>query len=122
MITSTLDPISLNDVTDTENAPYVIEGKGDSALKIYFESEANKQEYLAIPMHSSDGMSGLNRIYDDMADNPDTGSINQQPGFSMTYRDTRRPIAGPGGRDSRKIHASVPSEPDMPGGSFFTRH
>lgn len=76
MITSTLDPISLNDVTDTENAPHVIEDKGDSALKIHFESEASKQEYLAIPMHSPDGMSGLNRIYDDMADNPDTGPIN----------------------------------------------
>ena len=76
MITSTLDPISLNDVTDTENAPYVIEGTGDSALKIYFECEANRQEYPAIPMHSSDGMSGLGKIYDEMADNPDTGSIN----------------------------------------------
>ncbi len=76
MITSTLDPISMKDVTDTENAPYVIEGNGSSALKIYFETEANKQEYLAIPLHSSDGMSGLKRIYDDMADNPNTGSIN----------------------------------------------
>ncbi|MCO6414445.1 MAG: hypothetical protein J5I92_17050 [Thiogranum sp.] len=76
MITTTLDPISMNDVTDIENAPFVIEGQGVNALKIYFESEANKQEYLAIPVHSSDGMSGLNKIYDDMADNPNTGSIN----------------------------------------------
>lgn len=76
MITSTLDPISMKDVSDTENAPYVIEGNGSSALKIYFESETNKQEYLAIPVHSSDGMSGLKWIYDDMADNPNTGSIN----------------------------------------------
>ena len=76
MITSTLDPISMNDVTDTENAPFVIEGEGNNALKIYFESEANKQEYLSIPMHSSDGTSGLKKIYDDMADNPNTGSIN----------------------------------------------
>ena len=34
MITSTIDPISTNDVTDLENAPYVIEGKGDNSLKI----------------------------------------------------------------------------------------
>ena len=76
MITTTLDPISLNDVTDLENAPYLIEGEGANALKIYFESEANRQEYLAIPVHGSDGTSGLKKIYDDMADNPNTGSIN----------------------------------------------
>ena len=76
MITTTLDPITLNDVTDLENAPYVIEGEGDGALRIYFESEENKQEYLNTPVHGSDDMSGLNNIYDDMADNPNTGSIN----------------------------------------------
>lgn len=76
MITSTLDPISMNDVTDTDSAPYVIEGEGDNALKIYFETEENKQEYLNIPVHGSDGTSGLKKIYDEMADNPNTGSIN----------------------------------------------
>jgi hypothetical protein len=76
MITTTLDPITLNDVTDIENAPYVIEGEGDGALRIYFETEENKQEYLNTPVHGSDNMSGLKNIYDDMADNPNTGSIN----------------------------------------------
>jgi hypothetical protein len=76
MITTTLDPISLNDVKDPENAPYVIEGEGQNSLKIYFESEQNKQEYLNTPMHGSDDMAGLKKIYDDMADNPNTGSIN----------------------------------------------
>ena len=76
MITTTLDPVSMNDVTDIETAPFIIEGQGVNTLKIHFESEANKQEYLAIPMHGSDGISGRNRIYDDMADNPNTGSIN----------------------------------------------
>ena len=76
MLTTTRDPISMNDVTDLEHAPFVVEGTGDSALKIYFESEANKQEYLDIELHGSDNMSGLNKIYDDMADNPNTGSIN----------------------------------------------
>ena len=76
MITTTLDPIALNDVTDLDNAPYVIEGEGPNALKIYFESEQNKREYLDIPVHGSDDMSGLKEIYDDMAHNPNTGSIN----------------------------------------------
>jgi hypothetical protein len=76
MITTTVDPISMNDVTDLENAPCVIEGEGDNALRIYFESQANKQEYLDIPIHGSEDMSGLKKIYDDMADNPNTGSIN----------------------------------------------
>jgi len=76
MITTTLDPISLNDVTDIDNAPYIVEGEGNGALKIYFESEENKQAYLETPVHGSEDMSGLKQIYDDMADNPNTGSIN----------------------------------------------
>ena len=42
------DPITGNDVVDVDNAPYVIEGSGDDALKIYFESEENKASYLEI--------------------------------------------------------------------------
>lgn len=77
MITTTLDPITLNDVTDLDNAPYLIEGNGDSALKIYFESEENRRAYLDTPVHGSvGGSSALNSVYDKMADNPDTGSIN----------------------------------------------
>lgn len=77
MIVSTLDPITLNDVTDLDNAPYVLEGEGNGAIKVYFESESNKQEYLDTPMHGSDGSSsGMKQIFDEMADNPDTGSIN----------------------------------------------
>ena len=76
MITTTLDPVTLNDVTDLENAPFVIEGEGPNALKIYFESEQNKREYLDIPVHGSDDMAGLKKIYDAMADNPNTGSFN----------------------------------------------
>ncbi len=74
----TLDPITLNDVTDLENAPFVIEGEGKGAIKIYFESEENKREYLGTPMHGSEGITGstMKQIFDEMADNPDTGSIN----------------------------------------------
>ncbi len=74
----TLDPVTLNDVTNLDTAPYVIEGNGDNAIKIYFESEENKHEYLDTPMHGSEAGSGegLKKIFDEMADNPDTGSIN----------------------------------------------
>lgn len=45
---STTDPITLNDIRDPEGKPFVVEGSGDSALKIYFESEETKREYLGI--------------------------------------------------------------------------
>lgn len=75
MITVTKDPITLNDVTDLDAAPYVIEGSGSSAMKIS-RAEANRQEYLATEMHGSLNSSGLKRIFDDIADSPITGSIN----------------------------------------------
>ena len=76
MITTTLDPITQNDVTDLENAPFVREGEGDSALGIYFVSEANKQEYRNTEVHGSEGRSGQKNINDARADTPDTGSNN----------------------------------------------
>lgn len=68
----TLDPITLGDVTDLENAPFVMDG----GLKIYFQSEANKCEYLDIPMHTGENIPGLKKIFDDMADCEITGGIN----------------------------------------------
>jgi len=47
---STTDPITLNDVHDPENHPYVVEGEGDNAIKIYFENEENKRSYMDIPV------------------------------------------------------------------------
>ena len=41
MIVETTDPITGNEVTDLENAPYIVDGE----LKIYFESEASKREF-----------------------------------------------------------------------------
>lgn len=76
MRTSTLDPISLEDVTDLENAPFVIEGEGDSAIKVYFQSEDNRREYLEMELHGASNSPGLKRIYDAVADNPITGTIN----------------------------------------------
>ena len=48
MRATTRDPISGNDVADWRDAPFVIEGTGGGALKIYFESERNKSEYMNI--------------------------------------------------------------------------
>lgn len=76
MITVTRDPISLNDVENLAAAPFVIVGAGENALRIYFESEANKAEYFATDSHEGVNTTGLKKIFSDMAENPDTGSIN----------------------------------------------
>ena len=46
MITTTRDPITGHIVSEPEAHPFIIEGEGAAALKIYFESEATKQAYL----------------------------------------------------------------------------
>ena len=71
---STLDPISMNDVTDTNSAPFVIEGQGPNALKIYFENETNRAEYLDIPLHTANAT--LSAAYAKVADSDITGTIN----------------------------------------------
>ena len=71
---STLDPISMNDVNDVDSAPFVVEGEGPNALKIYFENEANKAEYLDIPLHTANAT--LSAAYAKCADSDITGSIN----------------------------------------------
>ena len=48
MRTQTTDPINAKDVPNLEHAPYVIEGSGEDALKIYFTSDANRQAYLDV--------------------------------------------------------------------------
>lgn len=76
MRTTTLDPMSLEDVTDLANAPVVIEGEGQSAIKIYFTSEQNRREYLDIEMHGANNSPALHAIFDDAADSPIAGTIN----------------------------------------------
>ena len=71
---STLDPISMNDVNNKDTAPYVVEGEGPNALKIYFESEDNKAEYIAIQLHIPNAT--LSAAYALCADSDITGSIN----------------------------------------------
>ena len=46
IIRTTTDPISSQEVTDPEQHPCVYEGDGENGLEIYFENEANRQEYL----------------------------------------------------------------------------
>jgi|GEM_PF-7106969 len=38
MIVTTIDPVTGNKVTDLEHHPFVVEGSGVAAMKIYFES------------------------------------------------------------------------------------
>ncbi len=45
---ATTDPITLRDVPDPENHPFLIEGTGEDAIKIYFESEETKHAYEEI--------------------------------------------------------------------------
>ncbi len=46
MIVTTTDPITGKEVSNPESHPFLIEGEGDYALKIHFESEATKRAYL----------------------------------------------------------------------------
>jgi hypothetical protein len=48
------DPISGNDVRNITTAPFVIEGRGENAIKIYFESERNKAEYQCVELDCAD--------------------------------------------------------------------
>jgi YHS domain-containing protein len=45
-----IDPISMKLVVDIDRAPFIVEGEGAAALKIYFETEANKRTYLKLPV------------------------------------------------------------------------
>jgi|GEM_PF-5412092 len=47
---TTIDPISLNDVTDLEDHPGIYEGDGDNGREIFFEKEKNRRAvwYLQI--------------------------------------------------------------------------
>ena len=74
MIISTLDPISMNDVIDSETASFVVESEGTDALKIYFLHDANKAEYQDTPLHTS--IPTLSAAYALCTDSDIAGSIN----------------------------------------------
>ncbi len=46
MIVTTIDPVTGNKVTDLEHHPFIVEGSGVAATKIYFESEETRRQYL----------------------------------------------------------------------------
>lgn len=60
-----------NDASDLDNAPFVIEGDGASAVKIYFESEKSHQEYF-----DDAAKNPTIDAYNKTADNEMTGTIN----------------------------------------------
>ncbi|MDJ0805776.1 MAG: hypothetical protein QNJ78_02995 [Gammaproteobacteria bacterium] len=62
-IRTTTDPITLRDVPNPELHPCVYEGDGENGIEIYFESEANKQEYLSLELEDRKVLKG-----DDSAD------------------------------------------------------
>lgn len=66
----TTDPISFKTIQDPTGHPYVVEGDRDHSLVIYFESEANRQAYLAIPVEhpTSELPVNLDNPTDDMVD------------------------------------------------------
>ena len=74
MRNSTLDPLTLNYVTDLDNAPYIIDDEGPNGLKIYFENETNKAAYLTIPLRSANVT--VSAAYAKVADSDITGTIN----------------------------------------------
>jgi len=53
------DPISGNDVGNITLAPFMIDGRNDDAIKIYFESERNKAEYQGVEFEYADADLGL---------------------------------------------------------------
>ena len=53
----TTDPINGKDVTVNEFTPFVVEGSGEDALKIFFDSDENRQIYLDVELEALGGHS-----------------------------------------------------------------
>jgi hypothetical protein len=67
MRVTTRDPITGNDVSDPGRAPFVLKGQGEGAVKICFESEQSKREYLDISVRTPETCS-IN-LYKQIEDN-----------------------------------------------------
>ncbi|MGD2083908.1 MAG: hypothetical protein PVF91_13170 [Chromatiales bacterium] len=50
-IRTTTDPMTLHDVPDPEEHPFLYEGDGENGLEIFFESEETRQAYLDLKPH-----------------------------------------------------------------------
>ena len=51
LIRTTTDPMTLNDVPSPEKQPTLLEGDSENGLRIYFESEETRQEYIDLTAH-----------------------------------------------------------------------
>lgn len=49
------DPITGRTLADLEGHPYIVQGEGPNALKIYFESEESRRIFLDIEFENPDG-------------------------------------------------------------------
>lgn len=67
MIITTTDPISGKDISNLETKPFIIEGEGHLAVKIYFESDETRRCYLNTEIEHPD------RDFRYSIDNPDPG-------------------------------------------------
>lgn len=76
MRTTTTYPVTGNEVTGTEKAPFVVEGEGEDALKIYFETEASRQDYLDFSAKSASTDESIIDAYNRLRENETTGTIN----------------------------------------------
>lgn len=70
MIITTTDPMTGEDLVNPETKPFVIEGKGHLAVKIYFESEESRRAYLNIEVQHPGNDFTVN------LDNPDPNLAN----------------------------------------------
>lgn len=52
-IRTTTDPISMKDVPSPETHPSIYEGDGENGIKIYFENEKNREEFLKIKIEGN---------------------------------------------------------------------
>ena len=48
MIVLVTDPVTNKMISDPKSHPFVIQGSGRSTTKIYFESQASKEQYLKL--------------------------------------------------------------------------
>jgi hypothetical protein len=72
VIITTTDPITGEDIPHPETKPYVVEGEGHLAVKIYFESEETRRAYLDIDIENPGNHFIVNLDNPD----PDMGNYN----------------------------------------------
>lgn len=58
IIRTTMDPITLQDVSNPEQHPCLYEGDGENGLEIYFESEDTKQMYMNMELEDHKVVTG----------------------------------------------------------------